>query len=113
MIKSLLVSLALTLIIETAVALLLGIRGKHDIAVVLLVNIMTNPVVVFTVNCVMLLRDRVLFCAVLAVMEILAFIAEAIAYKKTLNYEKLPPFAVSLICNVTSFGTGIIINAIR
>ena len=36
-----------------------------------------------------------------------------IPYKKTLNYEKLPPFAVSLICNVTSFGTGIIINAIR
>ena len=40
--------LILTIIVELLVALILGIRDKKDIINVILVNIITNPVVVLT-----------------------------------------------------------------
>ena len=50
MIRSLIVSLALTLIIELTVSIIFGIRKKDDIKVVILANVFTNPIVVYISN---------------------------------------------------------------
>ena len=46
MLTSLAVSLALTLILEGLLALLWGVKGRWDWLLLLLVNVVTNPIVV-------------------------------------------------------------------
>ena len=46
LIRSLIVSLALTLMLELGFALILGVRGRRNLALVALVNVLTNPPVV-------------------------------------------------------------------
>ena len=50
MIESLAISLILTLIIELTISYIIGIRKKNDIEIIVLVNILTNPIVVFISN---------------------------------------------------------------
>ena len=45
-----------------------------------------------------------------AILEILAVIVEAILFKNYLTFNKIPPFALSLINNVVSFSLGVVIN---
>ena len=109
MVESLIISLTLTLIIELFVAFLLGIRLKDDIFVIICANICTNPIVVYISNCVGLLNNAFIYWIVVAILEILAVIVEFIIYKNHLVFNKISPFAISFICNLISFGTGLII----
>lgn len=112
MIESLIKSLLLTLIIELIVSVLLGIRGKENIKVIVCANICTNPVVVHVSNCVYLLNNAILYAVVVAILELLAVFIEFILYKNFLNFDKISPLVISLVCNVISFGMGLIINNI-
>ena len=47
MLISLVMSLALTLVLEELVALIWGLRGQQELGTVALVNVLTNPPVVF------------------------------------------------------------------
>ena len=112
MIESLIKSLILTLIIELIVSILLGIRSKENIKVVVCANICTNPVVVYVSNCVYMLNNDILYFVVVAILELLAVFVEFILYKNFLNFDKISPLIISLVCNVISFGIGVIINNI-
>ena len=112
MIESLIVSLVLTLIIELSICLILGIRKKHDIYVVLLANICTNPIVVYIANCLKLLNNDILYNSIIVILEIMVVIVEFELYKRYLTIYKKSPFVLSLINNALSFGIGIIINNI-
>lgn len=112
MILSLLISLFLTIIIELTVSFIIGIRDKDDIKVVILVNICTNPIVVYIANCLMLFTNDFIYNIGVAILEILVVIVEFVLYKKYLKFDKLSPFAISLINNVISFSIGFIINYI-
>ena len=50
MLRSLALSLGLTLLLEIPAALILGLRRKEDILLVGLVNILTNPIIVLILN---------------------------------------------------------------
>lgn len=113
MIRSLIVSLTLTIIIELIVSFILGIREKDDIKVVALANIFTNPIVVYISNCILLLNFFEIYYIIIAILEIFAVIAEFIIYKKYLKFNKISAFKVSLINNCISFGTGVIISFIK
>ncbi len=110
MLESLVVSLILTIIIEVPIAILLGIRGKNDILIAIMVNVLTNPVVVFTANCILMLNNVFIYNVVVAILEISAVVVEFLLYKKYLRRYKKSPFLLSLICNSISFGTGLLIN---
>lgn len=112
MILSLLISLFLTIIIELTVSFIIGIRNKDDIKVVILVNICTNLIVVYIANCLMLFTNDFIYNIGVAILEILVVIVEFVLYKKYLKFDKLSPFAISLINNVISFSIGVIINYI-
>lgn len=113
MIESLIISLLLTLIIEITLSYLIGIRSKEDIKVVICANVCTNPVVVYIANCIILLNNVKLYILTVTILEISAVIVEFIIYKKNLKFNKIQPFAISILNNVISFGLGIIISYIK
>lgn len=103
-------SLILTVLIEVALALIIGIRKRKDILNVILVNTITNPIVnivPITLNVYVSLFARNVS---LIVLEVLALFVEAIIYKFTLKYKKINWFLISLILNASSFGIGEILN---
>ena len=115
MIESLLISLILTLVIELGVAICLGVRGKNDLLLVVLVNTLTNPVVVFLANLSFLLGASwiAVRVAIIIVLEILAFLVEGFLLKKFLQNKKIQPYLLALLMNLISFGSGIVINIMR
>ncbi len=110
MIKNLIVSLALTLIIELTVSLLLGIRSKTDFLIAACANVCTNPALVYIFSLIVINSQSVIInYSALALLEILAVLIEAYIFKKLLSFDNIPPLLLSLINNAASFGCGLII----
>ena len=61
LLRSLAISLLLTLIIELVTSLILGVRGKDNIIVIICANMCTNPIVVFIANCLVLLNNILIY----------------------------------------------------
>lgn len=113
LIQLLLTCLGLTILIETTLAIILGVR-KWDILIVVLAQIVTNPIVVLTSNLAMYLiaghYDLVSFYTTMAIMEVLAIIAEGFLYKYAFkDYQAIKPFLLSFILNGISVSLGFII----
>lgn len=112
MIISLIISLLLTIIIEISISFIIGIKDKKDLKVVLWVNVLTNPVVVYIANCIKLLNNNVIYNIFVFIMEVLVIIVEFVIYKKYLDYKNKSPLLISSINNIISFSLGIIIGKI-
>jgi len=104
--------LILTILIEGAVALILGYR-KTDLLFTMLVNIMTNPVVVVSTFLVGFFFGNKVRTPVEITEEILVVIIEGFVYYKVMDRKKINPFLLSLILNGASYGMGFVINALR
>lgn len=102
--------LALTLLLEVFAAAALGLR-KRDLLFVVLVNVITNPVLVSATTLICWFYGMRAYYVSLAVFEIAAFFTEALLYKYALK-PKLNPFLLSLILNVFSAMIGNVINGI-
>lgn len=102
--------LVLTIIIELLLALILGVRNKKDIINVILVNVITNPIVVMTPIILYLNFGSLISKISLLILEVLTVLVEGLIYKKVLEYKKINWFLLSLILNVTSFIIGEVIN---
>ena len=83
-----LICLVCTIIVESIVAIILGIRNKQDILIIILVNIMTNPLVTSIPTYFYAEYNENYRVISLILLEIFAFISEGFVYKKTLNYNK-------------------------
>lgn len=103
MLRLLLTCLLLTLAAELAAALPAGLRGR-DLALVGLVNVLTNPVVVVA---------HTLFPSlwVTAALEVSAVAVEALYYRR-FGARISHPWRFSLCANSCSFGLGLIITLI-
>ena len=104
----LVLALLLTEAIEVPVAVLFGMRGK-DLLIVLLANVMTNPLV----NALLLLGVSVTdlpYVPMLAALEIAAVAAEWFVYRSLTDAKR--PFLISLAANAASFGAGLLITII-
>lgn len=112
MIESLIISLLLTIMIELTISFIFGIREECDIYVVVLVNICTNPIIVYIANCLKLLNNDLVYNIVIVILEIIVVIVEFELYKRYLSVYKKSPFILSLVDNVLSFGIGLIINSV-
>ena len=105
-------ALIITIVIELSLALILKVRVKKDIINIILVNIVTNPIVVLFPYLVGLRHDITYRYILLAILEIFAFLFEGYIYKKYLKYNKINPYILSLILNIASYTLGNIINNI-
>lgn len=108
--KILLKCLVLTIIIELSVSLILGVRKRLDIINIILVQILTNPLVVSISLFINNFYGYKNYRIAIAILEVLAVITEGYIYKKTLNYKKINPFLLSLILNGLSYTLGLVIN---
>ena len=106
-----LICLISTIMIELIMSLLLGIRNKKDILNVILVNIMTNPLVV---SILMYITYNRLFNTTISIiiLEILVILTEGFTYKKVLTFDKINPYVLSLILNISSYFIGRVLNNI-
>ena len=111
LIKVWIISLSLTLILELSFSLLWGIRGKHDLMLVVLVNVLTNPIVVFVFYFVRFRRFPINYGWVTLIMEIFAVITEALIYQK-LGESIDRPWLFSLSANAFSYAAGELLNDI-
>lgn len=100
-------SLGLTLAMELAFALLFGVRGQ-SLGLVALVNLLTNPVVVYLY----FLLSHTLFLPRLAIqlpLEVLAVLVEALCYRRCAGQSFRHPFAFSLGANLFSYTLGAVL----
>lgn len=106
-----LICLSSTIVIELIMSLLLGIRNKKDILNVILVNIMTNPLIV---SILMYITYNRLFNTTISIiiLEILVVLTEGFTYKKVLTFDKINPYVLSLILNIASYFIGGLLNNI-
>lgn len=104
--------LIFTVIIEIIIGIILKVKDKKDFLNILLVNIMTNPIVV-TIPVYINIRYGLLErnCAVF-ILEILTVFIEGKVYSKYLKYNKINPYVMSLILNLSSYIIGDIIKYI-
>ena len=107
-IKTLLISLFLTIIFETAFALLWGVRQKRDILLIVLANIVTNPVAVTLYY---------FFCKyfglgfMVVLIEIAVVLAEAEIYRtRAQDIKRYMLFAAA--ANAVSYFSGYILNVL-
>lgn len=108
--KIMLVCLILTIIIEILTGIICGIRSKKDIINILLVNVLTNPIVVSLPFYMMLRYGLKARYTAMIVLEILTVFVEGLVYSKVLEYKKIKPFLIALILNVSSYFIGEVIN---
>lgn len=101
-----------TIIIELILAIILKIRNKLDLIYIILVNILTNPIVVTIPILILVKYNYNIAIQTLIILEIITIITEGIIYSKVLEYKKINPFIISLILNISSYLIGEIINKI-
>lgn len=101
--------LLLTIIIETTIALILGVKNKKDILTVILVNVLTNPIVVSIPVFMYVFYGYNAEIISLIILEIITVFLEGYIYYKYLVYKKINVFILSLILNFMSYVIGQII----
>ena len=102
-ILTLVICLVLTLVLEEVTALIIGVRKGFDLIVILFSNLLTNPVYAGIAFASFTKIPRPVYVIVL---ELAAFIIEALIYRKLLFTKKPSPFLLSLILNCVSFFIG-------
>lgn len=109
MIRSLIISLILTIVIELFISICIGIRKKNDIITIIATNTLTNPIVVFIYNIIVNSLEELLYWIVIIAIEIIVIFVEGKVYKKVLEYKKISGIKLSFINNIMSFGISLII----
>ena len=106
MIKALIFSLVMTWILELGFAWCMKIRDKDEMKLVLLVNFITNPVVVCLYWMLYLSVDVTLLTIIL---EVSAVFVEALYYHK-FSKQIAHPLVFSVLINAFSYLTGVLIQ---
>ena len=92
LIRSLIVSLALTLMLELGFALIPGVRGSRSLALVALANVLTNPPLLTIAA------------------ELSAVFIEGVIYRAGTDFRR--PMLFSLSANAFSYLIGLALNAL-
>lgn len=104
--------LLLTILIEGLTALILGVRSKKDLVNTVLVNMITNPILVFSTFILGFYFGNRVKVPVEYGEEIAVVIIEGLIYNKVMDYRKINPFLLSLILNGVSYASGFFFNSI-
>ena len=110
--KIMIICLTCTLLIECTIAFILGIRNKKDQLNVILVNILTNPILVVSTTLIKVCISIKAYNIAIPIFEISAFLIEGSISHKYLTNRKINGFLLSLILNICSYFLGIVINNI-
>ena len=103
-----LIPLGLTILIEGIIAFICGLRTVRELSVVVLTQILTNPIVNYALLIIYQKMNAYYYGLYLFVIEIMVLFVETFIYKNCLLTQKISPLRLSILCNLTSFGIGII-----
>lgn len=106
MIEALIFSLVMTWILELGFAWCMHLRDKEELKLVLLVNFITNPIVV---SLYWMLYQTVHPTLLTVILEVSAVLAEAFYYHRFSQSIK-HPLAFSILINAFSYLTGVLIQ---
>ena len=101
-----LLSLLVTIIVELLVAFVIKIHNKKDILNIILVNIITNPLLVSIMYVIFLKYGRNVQTILEIILEVVILVVEGMFYRKYLKYNKINPFLISFILNIFSYILG-------
>ena len=104
--KIMIICLLSTIIIEIFFAFLFKVRKKKDFLNIILVNMITNPIVVITSMYIGLKCGLIYRNISLIILEISTVIIEGFIYYKYLNYRKINPYLLSFLLNLLSYFIG-------
>ena len=99
-----------TIIIEVVMAFILRVRDKKDYLNIMLVNIITNPIVVSLPVFIYVKYGYKEYIISLITLELLTVLTEGLIYLKVLKYKRINPILLSLILNASSYLIGEVIN---
>ena len=102
------ISLALTLVLEVLLALLLGVRERKDLLLLCMVNLLTNPVVVFLYQVIEIYTYWNSLLVIIP-LEVFAIITEGFYFKKY-GLKIKEPYLFAVLINVFSYGIGKLIT---
>ena len=108
LIISLIISLILTLVFESGFFFIVGKRDKKDLLLLILVNIITNPIVVLSYWLIVLFTNLNQYIMLIP-LELFAVAFEGHYYKKY-GRSFRRPYLFSLAANIFSFGIGELIQ---
>jgi len=108
--KALVLSLVLTLVFEAGFFLLVGKRDKKDLLLLVMINMVTNPIVV-SLYWLALLYGNFGRVAILIPLELFAVLTEGVYYKKY-GRDFSRPYLFSAAANAFSFGAGELLQKI-
>ena len=104
-----LTALVLTVVIEAALAFLFGVRTRYGQGIVLLVNVITNPLLNAVLTVVSFYLSPAAYYWFLVPLEMLVVFTEGRIYKSMLQI-KMNPYLLSFLLNLGSWliGSGIL-----
>ena len=108
LVRSLLLSLALTLAFELGAAFLLGVRDTKDFLLLFLVNVITNPPLVLALDLWYLSRGMPPWYLIGA-LELTAVAAEWLLLRNRLVYRRIPALPLAILLNTISFFGGLLL----
>ena len=104
-------ALLLTVMIETAAALVLKVKTKKDILNIVIINCITNPILNIALAAASALTsNKTPLFILFLIFEALAVISEYCFYKKRMEYNYINLLLFSFILNGFSFFTGILLR---
>ena len=102
-------ALALTIIIEMGVAFILGYRDRKSLAVVALVNVITNPILNYLLLVIAVYRFMEINTALILCLEAVVALAEWMLMIYALDRDPGQLLVLSLVMNTTSYLAGLLI----
>lgn len=110
--KVILICLIATIIIEIITAFICKVRDKKDFINIILVNIITNPIVVVIPYIIYLYYGVTYRYISLFILEVLTVITEGYIFHRVLKYNKINAYVFSMILNVSSYLIGELLGKI-
>lgn len=106
-------NLLLTIIIELAISLILGIKEKKDINNIIIINCITNPILNIILLIIMyFISNNIIIYSLIFIFEIIVIYLEYLYYKNRIIFKNINILLFSIILNTISFMTGLIISFI-
>ena len=104
-----LLALLITEVVEVAVAYLMGYRGKYFFTILILINILTNPLLNYILTVLNYFNILGSHGFVIIILEILVILAEFRIFVYAIPVNKNVLFLLSLAINTSSYLTGLVV----
>lgn len=107
-------TLTLTVAVETVVAIIIGVKGLRQYTVILLMNILTNPLINIALHLLSAhwTAGRAPFYFIILLSEAAVVFAEGMILKFFSRQLPVKPLLLSFILNLSSYLTGLIFSGL-